>query len=164
MQHDLKDNAVIVAGNLIKILSERNIKLRRLTRGIIVILDDQNTYYLKDVAKELNRKDRVLSRILDYIDDIYEFYDPELSKEYVVECLLDYDEIKYLKAKIIGHVPKSFFKNKNLDVDDLEGIINSEEFIASVDLNTYRGNKVNRAMQDIKKEFPDGTKFILAGL
>lgn len=146
-------NSVIFAGHFIKKFKEKNIKIEDITADLIDELKDKRNY--------------PLWHILSCVNSVYEFYDPELSDKYIVVCYVDYDEIAYCKAKIIGDIDELDLGRKNLEPDDIGEIVDldTDDFIASEDLTEYQGrNKVLKAMNTIRKEFPGGTQFVMVNL
>jgi hypothetical protein len=69
----------------------------------------------------------------------------------------------YCKAEIIGNIDELDLCRKDLEICDIENIIDldNDDFIDSEDLSEYNGrNKVFKAMNIIRKEFPGGTRFV----
>lgn len=149
---DLKDenyNDVIFAGHLIRKFKEKNIKIEDITKDVIYEFQHNGNH--------------PLWHILTCVNSVYDFYDPKLSKKYIITCYIDNDEIIYCKAKIIGDIEKLDLSRNILEKGDVEKIIDLEndEFVASEDLNEYQGrNKILKAMSIIRKEFPGGTQFV----
>jgi hypothetical protein len=153
---DLKNeqyNSVIFAGHFIKKFKEKNIKMENITTELIDELQNRRTY--------------PLWHILACALTIHEFYDHELSDKYVVVCYIDWEEITYSRAKIIGNIDELDLSRKDLEIYDVETIVDldNDEFIANEDLSEYHGkNRILKAMSVIKKEFPGGTRFVAINL
>lgn len=146
-------NSVIFAGHFIKKFKDKNINIEDITIDLIEELQNRRAY--------------PLWHILSCIKSVYEFYEPELSDKYIVVCYIYHEEIMYCKAKIIGNIDELDLSRKDLGIDDVEKIIDldNDEFIASEDLAEYNGkNKILKAMSIIRKEFPEGTQFVMINL
>lgn len=146
-------NSVIFAGHFIKKFKEKDIKIEDITYDLICKLENEGNY--------------PLWHILLYVNNIYEFYDPELSSKYIVVCYVGNGEIAYCKAKIIGDIDDIDFSRKDFEPGDIENVIDldNDEFISREDLSEYHGrNKILKAMNIIRKEFPEGTQFVVVNL
>lgn len=86
--------------------------------------------------------------------------------KYVITCYLYYDEIKCHITEIIGDINKVDLNRKNLGPDDVPLALDCDEFILSKDITEghERDKMIDDAMIKIKKEFPEGTKFVLVNL
>lgn len=158
---DLKDeelknenyNSVIFAGYFIQKFKDNNIDIEDITIGLI------------DELK--NRRSYPLWHILECVNTVYEFYEPEMSDKYIVVCYIDNEEIMYCKAKIIGNIDDLDLSRSDLELCDVEKVIDldSDEYIAGEDLSEYHGrNRILKAMATIRNEFPIGTQFITTNL
>lgn len=90
----------------------------------------------------------------------------EKPDKYVITCYLYYDEIKCHITEIIGDINKVDLNRKNLGPDDVPLALDCDEFILSKDITEghERDKMIDDAMIKIKKEFPEGTKFVLVNL
>ena len=142
-------NGVIFAGNFINKFKEKNVNIEDITIDLIDKLKDNRNY--------------PLWHILACVRSIHEFYEPGLSDKYVVVCYVDNEEIMYCKAEIIGNIDELDLCRKDLEICDIEKIVDldNDVFIDIEDLSEYHGiNKVLKAMNIIRKEFPGGTRFV----
>lgn len=90
----------------------------------------------------------------------------EKPDKYVITCYLYYDEIKCHITEIIGDISKIDLNRKDLESGDVPLALDCDEFILSKDITEghERDKMIDDAMVKIKKEFPEGTKFVIVNL
>lgn len=126
----------------------------------IININSKLIYYIQ------RNKDRYsIGNMVEYLQDVYEFFKPELKNEYIIVCYSDYDDIKYSKAKIIGNLKDINLKSKKLESEDIETVIDldNDKFIGEEDIHDHKCS-FKKTMDHIKSMFPQETKFVMVNL